>query len=129
MTAMVHAPAATTTAPARTSSGAGRTLLAIAGLLATLPVDALVVGVALLTVRRGPRVHHRAPRTILITGAKMTKALQLARSFHLGGHRVILVESAKYRFTGHRLSRAVDRFYVVPEPSSPGYAEALRDIV
>ena len=47
----------------------------------------------------------------------MTKALQLARSFHAAGHRVILVESAKYRLTGHRFSRAVDRFYAVPKPA------------
>ena len=55
----------------------------------------------------------------------MTKALQLARSFHAAGHRVVLVESAKYRFTGHRFSRAVDAFHCVPEPREPGYAEAL----
>lgn len=59
----------------------------------------------------------------------MTKALQLARSFHLAGHRVILVESAKYRWTGHRFSRAVDAFYCVPEPTAPGYAKALLKIV
>ncbi len=58
-------------------------------------------------------------RTVLITGGKMTKALQLARSFHRAGHRVILTETAKYRFTGHRFSRAVDAFYCVPEPADP----------
>ena len=36
-----------------------------------------------------------APGTILISGGKMTKALQLARSFHRAGHRVVLVESAQ----------------------------------
>ena len=30
----------------------------------------------------------------------MTKALQLARTFHRAGHRVVLVETAKYRWTG-----------------------------
>lgn len=105
----------------------GRTLLALGGLLVTVPVDALLVGSALLVGRPGRQTH--SARTVLITGGKMTKALQLARSFHAAGHRVILVESAKYRFTGHRLSRAVDRFYVVPEPTAPGYAEALRDVV
>ena len=51
----------------------------------------------------------------------MTKALALARSFHRAGHRVILVESARYRLSGHRFSRAVDRFYTVPTPDAPGY--------
>ena len=69
------------------------------------------------------------PRTILISGGKMTKALQLARSFHRAGHRVVLVESAKYRLTGHRFSRAVDRFYTVPKPQARDYADALLRIV
>ena len=69
------------------------------------------------------------PKTILISGGKMTKALALARSFHRAGHRVILVEARKYRLTGHRFSRAVDRFYTVPEPTHPGYAAALVEIV
>ncbi|MEM7762164.1 MAG: ATP-grasp enzyme, partial [Cyanobacteria bacterium P01_A01_bin.40] len=34
-------------------------------------------------------------KRILITGAKMTKALQLARSFHRDGHEVYLVETHK----------------------------------
>jgi predicted ATP-grasp superfamily ATP-dependent carboligase len=68
-------------------------------------------------------------RTVLITGGKMTKALQLARSFHTAGHRVILAESAKYRLTGHRFSRAVDRFYCIPQPTAPDYGHALLDIV
>ena len=68
-------------------------------------------------------------KTILISGGKMTKALQLARSFHRAGHRVILAESARYRFTGHRFSRAVDRFYTIPKPDSPTYADALLAIV
>ena len=57
----------------------------------------------------------------------MTKALQLARAFHRAGHRVVLVESAKYRLTGHRFSRAVDRFHAVPGPGEPGYADGAAD--
>ncbi len=68
-------------------------------------------------------------KTVLVSGGKMTKALQLARSFHRAGHRVILVESEKYWFTGHRFSRAVSRFYRVPKPNSPAYADALLEIV
>ena len=76
-----------------------------------------------------PRRETPEPRTILVSGGKMTKALQLARSFHRAGHRVILVESGKYRLTGHRFSRDVDRFYTVPDPQSADYAAALLDIV
>ena len=113
------------------SSNAARTVLALAGLQLTLPVDAALVGLALLRrARMRPSANASGARqTVLITGGKMTKALQLARSFHAAGHRVILVESAKYRFTGHRFSRAVDTFRVVPEPTDPRYARALLDVV
>lgn len=109
----------------------GRTWATLAGLFATLPVDLVLVGFALARRRRNPTARLRPdPRqTVLISGGKMTKALQLARAFHSAGHRVVLVESAKYRLTGHRFSRAVDAFHCVPEPTAPGYAEALLDIV
>jgi hypothetical protein len=42
---------------------------------------------------------------------------------------VILAESGKYRLTGHRFSRAVDRFCALPAPQSPGYTDALVAIV
>lgn len=105
--------------------------MALAGLFATLPVDIAVVAVALARGAMSPRQASDGgdARTVLITGGKMTKALQLARSFHAAGHRVVLVESAKYRFTGHRFSRAVDAFYIVPEPTDPEYTRALTDIV
>ncbi|BBY95620.1 hypothetical protein MGALJ_52890 [Mycobacterium gallinarum] len=108
---------------------AGRTVLALLALSLVAPVNLAVVAVALLTRKPLSRSAPDVPRTVLISGGKMTKALQLARSFYTAGHRVVLVESKKYRLTGHRFSRAVDRFYVVPESTSPGYARALRDIV
>ena len=110
---------------------APKTLGVLALLTAALPVNAAVTGAALLRslVVRPERAIAERPRTVMVSGAKMTKALQLARSFHAAGHRVVLVETAKYRFTGHRFSRSVDRFYTVPEPQSPDYATALLEIV
>ncbi len=66
-------------------------------------------------------------KRILITGAKMTKALQLARSFHRDGHEVYLVETHKYWLSGHRFSRAVKGFFTVPVPEedADGYCAAL----
>ncbi|MET0475774.1 MAG: ATP-grasp enzyme [Mycobacterium sp.] len=108
-------------------ANAGRTVSALAALLVTLPFDLGLVALALLLRRPDPLAQPvpKTSRTVLITGGKMTKALQLARSFHSAGHRVVLVEAPKYRFTGHRFSRAVDAFHCVPEPTAPGYAEAL----
>ena len=106
-----------------------RTVGALLLLLAALPLNLLVTAMALLRGVRAPRETPAHPRTVLISGGKMTKALQLARSFHRAGHRVVLVESGKYRFTGHRFSRAVDRFHTVPKPQAPGYVDALIEIV
>jgi hypothetical protein len=125
---------AQTWAPARAprlrDANVGRTLAALTALLITLPVDLVLVGVALAARSRDakPRPDPGSPRTILISGGKMTKALQLARSLHAAGHRVVLVESSKYRFTGHRFSRAVAAFYCVPEPASQCYVDALIEI-
>lgn len=70
------------------------------------------------------------PKKILITGAKMTKALQLARSFYRDGHEVYLVETHKYWLSGHRFSRAVKGFFTVPVPEKEpeAYCQALIDI-
>lgn len=71
------------------------------------------------------------PQNILLTGGKMTKALQLARSFHAAGHNVILIETHKYWLSGHRFSNAVKKFYTVPAPEkdSDGYCQAILKIV
>ncbi len=104
-----------------------KTVAALAGLLATLPVDAAVTAYALARTR--PTHAASTGRTILLTGGKMTKSVELARAFHSAGHRVILAESSKYRFTGYRFSRAVDKFFCIPDPQDAGYAKALCEIV
>ena len=110
---------------------AARTLGALGLLLLALPFNLALTGLALLRglFFREPLVTAERPRTVLVSGGKMTKALQLARSFHRAGHRVVLVETRKYRFTGHRFSRAVAAFHTVPEPDDPGYVPALVTIV
>lgn len=105
-------------------------------LLLVLPINAAIVLVSLLwsSLSRPFRFQqavaaHR--KNILISGGKMTKALQLARSFHAAGHRVVLVETHKYWLSGHRFSRAVSRFYTTPTPQyePQAYIQALLDIV
>jgi hypothetical protein len=70
-------------------------------------------------------------KRILLTGGKMTKALQLARSFHAAGHEVFLVETDKYWLSGHKFSKAVNKFYTVPAPEKDpdGYCKGLLEIV
>ena len=103
-------------------------------LLIALPLNCIVVLASLMwSFLRRPfqqPVLAANPKTVMLTGGKMTKALQLARSFHAAGHRVILVEAHKYWLTGHRFSNAVERFYTVPAPQKDpdGYTQALLDI-
>ena len=108
-----------------------KTLAVLLLLLLALPFNLALTAVALLRSAfvKAPRQTAKTPRTILISGGKMTKALALARSFHSAGHRVILVEARKYRLTGHRFSKAVDHFYTVPKPAAADYIDALVSIV
>ncbi|WP_293073179.1 ATP-grasp domain-containing protein [Moorena sp. SIO3H5] len=70
-------------------------------------------------------------KNILLTGAKMTKCLQLARLFDEAGHKVFMVETNKYWLSGNRFSKAVTGFYTVPNPKKDwnGYCQKLLDIV
>ncbi|NEO45581.1 MAG: ATP-grasp enzyme, partial [Moorea sp. SIO4A3] len=105
-------------------------------LLIALPLNATLVFISLVInwitspFRRG-RIPVEGSKNILITGGKMTKALQLARSFHKSGHNVFLVETHKYWLSGHRFSNAVKGFYTVPAPEKypNGYSQALLKIV
>ena len=108
-----------------------RTIATLGLLSCALPLNLTATALALIRGRidRPDREVATDPRTILVSGGKMTKALHLARAFHRAGHRVVLVEAEKYRWTGHRFSRAVDRFHTVPAPGAPGYTEALLDII
>ncbi|MGL5832206.1 MAG: ATP-grasp enzyme, partial [Waterburya sp.] len=110
-----------------------KTIATLMLLLLALPLNLTITAIALLRnaiiwpFQSRPITANS--QTILISGGKMTKALQLARSFHRAGHRVILIETHKYWLTGHRYSWAVDRFYTVPNPQDQEYDQALLSIV
>ena len=110
-----------------------KTIATLTLLLLVMPLNLALTIIALLRAILTKPFQSRSttanPQTILISGGKMTKALQLARSFHRAGHRVILVETEKYWLTGHRYSWAVDRFYTVPNPQTEEYPQALLKIV
>ncbi len=71
------------------------------------------------------------PKNIIVTGAKMTKSLQIARSLCAAGHKVFLLETNQYWFSGNRFSNAVTGFYTVPDPQKDwdGYCRKLLEIV
>ncbi|AFY52745.1 putative ATP-grasp enzyme [Rivularia sp. PCC 7116] len=113
-------------------------LATLTALLLALPINATIVFISLvLKILISPfqkeqtTVTTAERKNILISGGKMTKALQLARFFHAAGHRVVLTETHKYWLSGHRFSQAVDKFYTTPVPQKDSqiYTQALIDIV
>lgn len=116
----------------RSAALVARTVGTLGLLTATLPLNAAIAAASVLTRprRSAPSAPHPGtPRTVLVSGGKMTKALVLARAFHAAGHRVVLAEQARYRWTAHRTSRAVAAFHVLPAPGAPGYEDALLQVV
>ena len=114
----------------------GKNLGTLLLLTLVLPINAALVlvsmgvGLAQRLARGGAGRKHQVPaKSVLISGGKMTKALQLARLFHQSGHRVVLVESHAYWLIGHRFSRAVDRFYTLPKSGTATYEKALLDLI
>jgi len=69
-------------------------------------------------------------RTVLVTGGKMAKSLNIARALWRAGHRVVLVETDKYWCSGSRLSKAVWAFDTVSDPrvGADGGAAYLADL-
>ena len=104
-------------------------------LLLALPINATIVVLSLLWSKLARLLHQSKPAThpknILISGGKMTKTLQLARSFYAAGHRVVLIETHKYWLSGHQFSQAVDKFYTtpIPEKDPDAYTQALIEII
>ncbi len=76
------------------------------GLLALVfPLNLAIVAVALIWNGMSSLFKKQKiignPQNILLTGGKMTKALQLARSFHEAGHHVTLIETHKLLFLSY----------------------------
>lgn len=68
-------------------------------------------------------------KTVMISGARAPIALEMARSFHAHGHRVIMVDSI--RWTIARWSNTVSAYYVVPSPrfDPEGFVGQLQHII
>jgi predicted ATP-grasp superfamily ATP-dependent carboligase len=127
---------AQTSSPAQQAFALLQNLGTLTLLLILLPFNlALVIAALLWQVVSKPFRTQIEPsantKRILLTGGKMTKALQLARSFHRAGHEVFLVETHKYWLSGHKFSNAVKGFYTVPAPEKDpeGYCQKLLEVV
>lgn len=72
-------------------------------------------------------------KTVLVTGARMNKALSLARAFKQAGHRVILAEEEYWgTLACARFSRAADAYYNLPDPNESDakpYIDAIKALI
>ncbi|KAG5922292.1 hypothetical protein E4U42_005512 [Claviceps africana] len=80
-----------------------------------LPIDTSAVLIALLFsfFRGQPRVDALKPKKILVTGVSMSKGLAIARLLHQQGHTVVGAD--RYHLSSGRASRAIHKFYVLPQ--------------
>lgn len=82
---------------------------------------------------RNDKVQEKQKRkTVLVTGAPHTKGLQICRFLSRAGHRVILADMKKFRWSAARFSACVDKWVTLPnivDGNSAGYVEAIMDIV
>ena len=98
------------------------TVLVVMVLLVPLSVFLMIFSIVSSRFARINELKSLSPKTVLITGGKMSKALQLARLLHKSGHKIILAETKKYWASGHAYSKAVSSYKLLPEQSH-GYRE------
>jgi hypothetical protein len=70
--------------------------------------------------------------TVLVTGARTTKSLIVARILWKAGYRVILADEASWGFlSASRFSRCISRYYSLPDPvvNHAKYEERIRTII
>ncbi|GAQ84998.1 hypothetical protein KFL_002160080 [Klebsormidium nitens] len=113
-----------------------RSLIALCLFAWSFPATAAVVFVRWLlhklVGKPEPRVRPNGPRkTLVLTGAKMSKSMHTARHFSRIGWRVVAIEHHKYWMSGTRFSNCVDAFHTVPPPDVDlvGYLKAMRRIL
>jgi len=57
-------------------------------------------------------------KIVLVTGAPHTKGLQICRILKQAGHKVILADMKKFRFSASRFSNNIDTWFTLPDVSS-----------
>jgi len=115
-------------------------LLALA--LSLAPVLLLVTLPLLLVTQARKLIQHEEKnkktsqhcKTVLVTGAPHTKGLQICRILKTAGHRVILADLSKFRFSAARFSNSVDKWVTLPDlegslESVESYKESIKSII
>jgi len=102
-------------------------------LTSVLPLSLLIVAIVSLKAQfiKNIKRETKNSKKILLSGGKMTKALQLARLFSRAGHEVILTETERYSASGHAYSNCVKNFYTLPtqERGFGSYLDRIEKII
>ena len=104
-------------------------------LVITAPLSFLISTLIRLSTFRSTSVEHarrQRNETVLITGARTTKSLVLARIFWKAGYRVILADERKWGWlAASRFSRCISNYYHLPDPLNDhlAYERKIRNIV
>ena len=115
------------------TQGPASTVLVVVVLQLLLPLSVLIlltsIFIKIFSYKKSKKLIRKG--TILLTGGKMTKALQLARLLKRSGFKIILAEEKKYWASGHAWSNCIDSFYLLPSISEgyPAYEKTLLSIV
>lgn len=109
------------------------TLLLLALALVTFPLSlSISIVIRLAHAVTTPSQRPQKNETILVTGARTTKSLVLARIFWKAGYRVILADEAEWGYLASaRFSRCIDSCHDLPDPlvDHAAYERAIRSII
>jgi len=103
-------------------------------LLVTLPLLLVTKARKLITHEEKNKKPTQQCKTVLVTGAPHTKGLQICRILKTAGHRVILADLSKFRFSAARFSNSVDKWVTLPDlegslDSVESYKESIKSII
>ncbi|MBP2832036.1 hypothetical protein J8281_07515 [Aquimarina sp. U1-2] len=97
----------------------GKTIITIA-VLWVLAIPSFLIALYYSVLQLLKSKKRTSKSTVLLTGGKMTKCLQLARLFYSNGFKVVVVETPLYKYCGTRYSSSVSDFEIIPEIHSDG---------
>merc|ERR1712142_1273740 len=101
-------------------------------LISALP--SFLISVIVRTIQPHPKNYkqNEKRKTVLVTGAPHTKGLQMCRFLSRAGHRVILADMKKFRWSAARFSNYVDKWVTLPNVvpgDCNGYREKILAII
>jgi len=87
-------------------------------ILPSVIISKIVKSIRDIVSNRRKTSPNQRKKIVLVTGAPHTKGLQVCRILKQAGHRVILADMQKFRFSASRFSNNVDSWFTLPNVTS-----------